>query len=132
MGLICPGYNSIKSQVTRTELFSKNKHIFFSDGTFYISPILSYQVFITRTYITELNCFYTTSFSILNNKNYETENRNYCDNIEHITNNASRSFSKYLKKFIFQKTNLFQLLSELQEEENLNIILTTKGELMEF
>ncbi|KAL6621107.1 hypothetical protein U3516DRAFT_811157 [Neocallimastix sp. 'constans'] len=88
MGLICPGYNSIKSQVEifmifknndlivfqspfQAELFSKNKHIF-EDGTFYIAPIFSYQVLITRTYVTELNCFYTTSFSILKNKKQTT------------------------------------------------------------
>jgi len=284
MGLICPGYNSIKSQVTRSrrkqlppdittfdeipneskyyktkrdenfmifknndlivfqspfqaELFSKNKHIF-ADGTFYIAPIFSYQVFITRTYVTELNCFYTTSFSILKNKkqttyeilfeeikknsskynsieitpkifhcdfekavsnaaqkvfinanikyciwhfkraleikkkelcgdkvekikdlyiyynnisnfpfinpeyiydiyskiksecqehnyvqflefleyfkktyliNYETENWNYYDNIEHITNNVSETFNKYLKKLFAKKTNFFSI-----------------------
>ncbi|KAG4090073.1 hypothetical protein H8356DRAFT_1431463 [Neocallimastix lanati (nom. inval.)] len=293
MGLICPGYNSIKSQVTRSrrkqlppditsfdeipneskyyktkrdenfmifknndlivfqspfqaELFSKNKHIF-ADGTFYIAPIFSYQVFITRTYVTELNCFYTTSFSILKNKkqttyeilfeeikknsskynsieitpkifhcdfekavsnaaqkvfinanikyciwhfkraleikkkelcgdkvekikdlyiyynnisnfpfinpeyiydiyskiksecqehnyvqflefleyfkktyliNYETENWNYYDNIEHITNNVSETFNKYLKKLFAKKPTFFQLLSELQKEES--------------
>ncbi|KAG4094781.1 hypothetical protein H8356DRAFT_1427660 [Neocallimastix lanati (nom. inval.)] len=110
MGLICPGYNSIKSQLPpdittfdeipneskyyktkrdeifmifknndlivfqspfQAELFSKNKHIF-ADGTFYIAPIFSYQVFITRTYVTELNCFYTTSFFILKNKKHIT------------------------------------------------------------
>ena len=51
----------------QAELFFKNKHIFV-DGTFYIAPIFSYQVFITRTYVTELNCFYTTSLSILKSK----------------------------------------------------------------
>ena len=44
-------------------------NIFFADGTFYIAPIVSYQVFITRTYVTELNCFYTT---ILKNKKQTT------------------------------------------------------------
>ncbi|KAG4101852.1 hypothetical protein H8356DRAFT_1421446 [Neocallimastix lanati (nom. inval.)] len=260
MGLICPGYNLIKSQVTRSrrkqlplditsfneipneskyyktkrdenfmifknndlivfqspfqaELFSKNKHIF-ADGTFYIAPIFSYQVFITRTYVTELNCFYTTSCSILKNKkqttyeilfeeikknsskynsieitpkifhcdfekavsnaaqkvfinanikyciwhfkraleikkkriikiksecqehnyvqflefleyfkktyliNYETENWNYYDNIEHITNNVSETFNKYLKILFAKKPTFFQLLSELQKEES--------------
>jgi len=39
------------------KLFSKNKHIF-EDGTFYIASIFSYQVFMTRTYVTELNYFY--------------------------------------------------------------------------
>ncbi|KAG4107787.1 hypothetical protein H8356DRAFT_1416198 [Neocallimastix lanati (nom. inval.)] len=293
MGLICPGYNSIKSQVTRSrrkqllpdittfdeipdeskyyktkrdenfmifknndlivfqspfqaELFSKNKHIF-ADGTFYIAPIFSYQVFITRTYVTELNCFYTTSFSILKNKKqttyeilfeeikknsskynnieitpkifhcdfekavsnaaqkvfinanikyciwhfkraleikkkelcgdkvekikdlyiyynnisnfpfinpeyiydiyskiksecqehnyvqflefleyfkktyliyFETENWNYYENIEHITNNASETFNKYLKKLFTKKPTFFQLLLELQKEES--------------
>ena len=53
----------------QAELFSKNKYIF-ADGSFYIAPIFSYQVFIT--YITELNCFYTTSFSILKNKKQTT------------------------------------------------------------
>ncbi|ORY20526.1 hypothetical protein LY90DRAFT_516717 [Neocallimastix californiae] len=212
MGLICPGYNSIKFQVTRSrrkqlppdittfdeipneskyyktkrdenfmifknndlivfqspfqaELFSKNKHIF-ADGTFYIAPIFSYQVFITRTYVTELNCFYTTSFSILKNKkqttyeilfeeikkkfykiksecqehnyvqflefleyfkktyliNFETENWNYYDNIEHITNNVSETFNKYLKKLFAKKPTFFQLLSELQKKNQNNYI----------
>ncbi|KAG4091132.1 hypothetical protein H8356DRAFT_1408380 [Neocallimastix lanati (nom. inval.)] len=299
MGLICPGYNSIKSQVTisrrkqlppdittfdeipneskyyktkrdenfmifknndlivfqspfQTELFSKNKHTF-ADGTFYIAPIFRYQVFITRTYVTELNCFYTTSFSILKNKkqttyeilfeeikknsskynsieitpkifhcdfekavsnaaqkvcinanikysleikkkelcgnkvekikdlyiyynnisnfpfinpeyiydiyskiksecqehnyvqflefleyfkktyliNFETENWNYYDNIEHITNNVSETFNKYLKKLFAKKPTFFQLLSELQKEES-KYYIDTKGELLEF
>ncbi|KAG4090820.1 hypothetical protein H8356DRAFT_953975, partial [Neocallimastix lanati (nom. inval.)] len=103
MGLICPGYNSFKSQVTRSrrkqlppnitafdeipnkskyyktkrdenfmifknndlivfqstfqaELFSKNKYIF-ADGTFYIAPIFSYQVFITRIYVYRIKLF---------------------------------------------------------------------------
>ena len=36
----------------QAKLFSKNKHIF-ADSTFYIAPIFSYQVFITRTYVTK-------------------------------------------------------------------------------
>ncbi|KAL6608912.1 hypothetical protein U3516DRAFT_873222 [Neocallimastix sp. 'constans'] len=228
MGLICPGYNSIKSQVTRSrrkqlppdittfdeipneskyyktkrdenfmifknndlivfqspfqaELFSKNKHIFV-DGTFYIAPILpifSYQVFITRTYATELNCFYTTSFSILKIKkqttyeilfeeikknsskynifinanikyciwhfkralenilkktyliNFETENWNYYDNIEHITNNVSETFNKYLKKLFAKKPTFFNYYQNYKKK-NQNITLITKGELLEF
>jgi len=55
----------------QAELISKNKHIF-EDDTFYIEPIFSYQVFITRTYVTELDCFYTTSFSILKNRKQTT------------------------------------------------------------
>ncbi|KAG4084293.1 hypothetical protein H8356DRAFT_1436287 [Neocallimastix lanati (nom. inval.)] len=51
----------------QAKLFMENKHIF-ADGTFLIAPTNSYQVFITRTYVTELNCFYTTSMSILKNK----------------------------------------------------------------
>ncbi|KAL6621783.1 hypothetical protein U3516DRAFT_810845 [Neocallimastix sp. 'constans'] len=245
MGLICPGYNSIKSQVTRSrrkqlppdittfdeipneskyyktkrdenfmtfknndlivfqspfqaELFSKNKHIF-ADGTFYIAPIFSYQVFITRTYVTELNsvsnaaqkvfinanikyCIWhfkraleikkkelcgdkvekikdlyiyynnISNFPFINPEyiydlyskiksecqehnyvqflefleyfkktyliNFETENWNYYDNIEHITNNVSETFNKYLKKLFAKKPTFFQLLSELQKEES--------------
>ena len=55
----------------QVELFSKNKHNF-ADCTFCIASIFSYQVFITRTYVTELNCLYTTAFSILKNKKQTT------------------------------------------------------------
>ncbi|ORY38268.1 hypothetical protein LY90DRAFT_510921 [Neocallimastix californiae] len=55
----------------QAKLFMENKHIF-ADGTFLIVPTNSYQVFITRTYVTELNCFYTTSMSILKNKEQTT------------------------------------------------------------
>ncbi|KAL6622080.1 hypothetical protein U3516DRAFT_795553 [Neocallimastix sp. 'constans'] len=37
----------------------------FVDGTFFIAPKFSYQIFITRTYAKELDSFYTTSFAIL-------------------------------------------------------------------
>ncbi|KAL6589672.1 hypothetical protein U3516DRAFT_819581 [Neocallimastix sp. 'constans'] len=254
MGLICPGYNSIKSQVTRSrrkqlppdktsfdeipneskyyktkrdenfmifknndlivfqspfqvELISKNKHIF-ADGTFYIAPIFSYQVLITRTYqttyeilfeeikknsskynsieitpkifhcnfekavsnaaqkvfinanikylekIKDLYIYYNniSNFPFINPEyiygiyskiksecqehnyvqflefleyfkktyliNYETKNWNYYDNIEHITNNVSETFNKYLKKLFAKKPTFFQLLSELQKEES--------------
>ncbi|KAG4086382.1 hypothetical protein H8356DRAFT_1373174 [Neocallimastix lanati (nom. inval.)] len=52
----------------QAKLFMENKHIF-ADGTFLIAPTNSYQVFITRTYVTELNCFYTTSIIIKYNTN---------------------------------------------------------------
>ena len=44
----------------------------FADGTFYIAPIYGYQVFITKVYAPEINCFYATSLSILNNKEQAT------------------------------------------------------------
>ncbi|KAG4093423.1 hypothetical protein H8356DRAFT_1698220, partial [Neocallimastix lanati (nom. inval.)] len=44
----------------------------FADGTFYIAPIFGYQVFITRVFAPEINSFYTTSLSILNNKELAT------------------------------------------------------------
>ncbi|KAL6621536.1 hypothetical protein U3516DRAFT_504919, partial [Neocallimastix sp. 'constans'] len=119
IGLICPDYSSIKSQISRyikkqlppdiskfneipdeseyyinerdenfmifknsniiifqspfqTELFIKYNENIFADGTFYIAPIFSYQVFITRVYAPEINSFYTTSLSILNNKEQAT------------------------------------------------------------
>ncbi|KAL6591665.1 hypothetical protein LY90DRAFT_517870 [Neocallimastix californiae] len=54
----------------QAKLFMENKHIF-ADGTFLIAPTNSYQVFITRTYVTELNCFYTTS--IFKKESYVTK-----------------------------------------------------------
>ncbi|KAL6621937.1 hypothetical protein U3516DRAFT_795646 [Neocallimastix sp. 'constans'] len=87
MRFICPEYNSIKSQISRnlnkklpsnlttfTEISNKSKYYktkreynddIFVDGTFFIAPKFSYQIFITRTYAKELDSFYTTSFAIL-------------------------------------------------------------------
>ena len=48
--------------------------IYFVDGTFYIAPKFSQQVFITRTYVKELNSFYTTSYAILKNKKQKKYN----------------------------------------------------------
>ncbi|ORY81110.1 hypothetical protein LY90DRAFT_500205 [Neocallimastix californiae] len=53
-------------------LFKKYSDDLFVDGTFYIAPDFSYQIFITRNFVPELNEFYTTSFSILRNKEQET------------------------------------------------------------
>ncbi|ORY46692.1 hypothetical protein LY90DRAFT_509246 [Neocallimastix californiae] len=53
-------------------LFKKYCDDLFVDGTFYVAPDFSYQVFITRNFVPELNEFYTTSFSILRNKEQET------------------------------------------------------------
>ena len=44
----------------------------FADGTLYIGPIFGYQVFITRLFAPKINSFYTTSLSILNNKEQAT------------------------------------------------------------
>ncbi|KAG4108428.1 hypothetical protein H8356DRAFT_1415788 [Neocallimastix lanati (nom. inval.)] len=87
MRFICPEYNSIKSQISRnlnkklpsnlttfTEIPNKSKYYktkreynddIFVDGTFFIAPKFSYQIFITRTYAKELDSFYTNSFAIL-------------------------------------------------------------------
>ena len=44
----------------------------FAHGTSKISSNCGYQVFITRTYVKELDSFYITSFSILKNKEQRT------------------------------------------------------------
>ncbi|KAG4088137.1 hypothetical protein H8356DRAFT_1296968 [Neocallimastix lanati (nom. inval.)] len=106
MGLTCPEYISIKSQISRnlnkklpsnvttfaeipTKLFREYNDDIFVDGTFFIAPKFSYQIFITRTYVKELDSFYTTSFAILKNKEQETykilfeklkKNANTCNN----------------------------------------------------
>ena len=49
----------------QAKLFNEYKEDIFADGTFYISPKIGYQVFITRNYVKEINSFYTTLFSIL-------------------------------------------------------------------
>jgi len=56
----------------QTVLLIKYNENMFADGTFYITPIFGYQVFIPRVYAPEMNSFYTTSLSILNNKEQAT------------------------------------------------------------
>ena len=56
----------------QAELFGKYYKDVFVDGTFYIAPKFSYQVFITRAYVSSFNKFYTTSVSILKNKEQAT------------------------------------------------------------
>eukprot|EP00833_Pecoramyces_ruminatium_P007277 jgi/Orpsp1_1/1181309/evm.model.c7180000076714.1 len=58
----------------------------FADGTFYAAPKMGKQIFITRIYSKELNCFYTTSFAILKNKNQET----YIKLFEEIKKNSMK------------------------------------------
>jgi len=87
MGLICPEYNSIKTQISRNlnkklpsnvttfaEIPNESEYNddIFVDDTFFIAPKFSYQIFITGTYVKELDSFYTTSFVILKNKEQET------------------------------------------------------------
>ncbi|KAL6594131.1 hypothetical protein LY90DRAFT_514337 [Neocallimastix californiae] len=117
-------------------LFKKYCDDLFVDGTFYIAPDFSYQVFITRSFVPELNEFYTTSFSILRNKEqeiykikqylkktylilYNIENWNYYNNIEHITNNASESFNNYLCGLSSKKPTYFRLIYTLNNDVSL-------------
>ncbi len=44
----------------------------FGDGTFYVAPKLSYQVFIIRNYIKDINSYYSTLFAIHKNKTQNT------------------------------------------------------------
>jgi len=50
------------------KLFREYNDNIFVDGTFFIAPKFSYQIFITRSYTKELDSFYTTFFAILKNK----------------------------------------------------------------
>jgi len=66
----------------------------FADGTFYIAPILGYQVFITRIFAPEINSFYITSLSILNNEEQAT----YELLFEELKKNASKYNNNSLEK----------------------------------
>ncbi|ORY54911.1 hypothetical protein LY90DRAFT_507331 [Neocallimastix californiae] len=121
MGLICPGYNSIKSQVTR----SRRKQLPPDITTFDEIPNES-KYYKTKSKIKsecqehnyvqflEFLGYFKKTYLI----NFETENWNYYGNIEHITNNVSETFNKNLKKLFAKKPTFFQLLSELQKEES--------------
>jgi len=56
----------------QAKLFSNYYEDIFVDGTFNAAPKFSKQLFITRTYVSKLNMFYTTSISILKNKQQDT------------------------------------------------------------
>ncbi|KAL6628467.1 hypothetical protein U3516DRAFT_740159 [Neocallimastix sp. 'constans'] len=170
MGLICPEYISknfddipIESKYYKTKrnenfmifkntdliiiqslfqayLFSNYHKNIFADGTFYVAPKYSYQLFITRTYVGEFNMFYTTSISILKNKKqstyetlfkeikkkmqinlgYNVNNWIYYENIEHSTNNASEFYNSYLNNIFPNKPLFYKLIYILKEEENLS------------
>ncbi|KAL6594119.1 hypothetical protein LY90DRAFT_514325 [Neocallimastix californiae] len=141
MGLICPEYNSIKSQISRNlnkklpsnvttfaeisseseyyktkrgenfmifknsnliifqspfqaKLFREYNDDIFVDGTFFIAPKFSYQVFITRTYAKELD--------------------------KHITNNDSESLNNYLNNLFPTKPSFYELIDKLNELEHLS------------
>ena len=56
----------------QTKLFTKYDKDIFANGTFYIAPKISYQVFISRTCVEELNSFFTIFFFLQKNKKQET------------------------------------------------------------
>jgi len=63
--------------------YNENMYV---DGTFYAATKFGYQVFITRTYIKDLNNFYTTSFSTIKNKEQVTYEMLFKEIIKKNTN----------------------------------------------
>ena len=51
---------------------------------------------------------------------YDIQYWNYYNDIIHITNNASESFSNYLKKLFYKKPSLYELIYHLKIEESLS------------
>ena len=49
---------------------------------------------------------------------YKIRYWNYYNNIDHITNNASESYNKYLKKLYVKKPTFYKLIYEIQFEES--------------
>ncbi|ORY70832.1 hypothetical protein LY90DRAFT_503935 [Neocallimastix californiae] len=125
MRFICLEYNSIKSQISRN--LNKNYHPMeynddiFVDGTFFIAPKFSYQIFITRIYTKELDSFYTTSFAILQNKEQEIykilkklkkkKNANTCNNNNIIAESIVNLFLTI--------PSYYKLIDKLNELEHL-------------
>ncbi|ORY52129.1 hypothetical protein LY90DRAFT_508251 [Neocallimastix californiae] len=94
----------------QAKLFKKYNNDIFVDGTFYIAPKFSQQVFITRTYVKELNSFYTTSYAILRNKKQKTykmlfnklkqnSNNNIITEPKNVHCDFEKGISKQLKKY---------------------------------
>ncbi|KAG4099930.1 hypothetical protein H8356DRAFT_1036649 [Neocallimastix lanati (nom. inval.)] len=100
----------------QAKLFKKYNNDIFVDGTFYIAPKFSQQVFITRTYVKEFNSFYTTSYAILRNKKQKTykilfnklkqnSNNNIITEPKNVHCDFEKGISKAVKK-IFPSINI--------------------------
>ena len=88
----------------------------FCDGTFYFAPSISYQVFITRIYAEEMNYFFTTSFTIMKNK----EQINYEEFIDELKKNI---LNQSLKKLFFpEKSTVISKLPYLMLSKNFFLI----------
>ncbi|KAG4101166.1 hypothetical protein H8356DRAFT_1422047 [Neocallimastix lanati (nom. inval.)] len=57
---------------------------------------------------------------VKNNNDYNVNNWNYYENIEHLTNNASESYNSYLNIIFPNKPLFYKLIYILKEEENLS------------
>ncbi|KAG4105838.1 hypothetical protein H8356DRAFT_1418035 [Neocallimastix lanati (nom. inval.)] len=140
MGLICPEYNSIKSQISRNlnkklpsnvtifaEIPSESEYYktkeynndIFVDGTFFIAPKFSYQIFITRTYAKELDTISNLPFV---NPEYifDIYVINYDNNMEQITNIALESLNNYLNNLFPTKPSYYELIDKINELEHLS------------
>ena len=76
----------------QASIFIKFHDDVLGDGTFYLAPKLSYQVFIIRNYVNDINSYYSTLFAILKNKTqntYETMFRELKKNICKNNNNTN-------------------------------------------
>ena len=71
----------------QASIFIKFHDDVFGDGTFYLAPKLSYQVFITRNYVNDINSYYCTSFSILKNKTQKTHETLFRESKKNICKN---------------------------------------------
>jgi len=115
------------------KLFREYNNNIFMDGTFYIAPKFSHQVFITRTYVKELNSFYTTSYAILKNKKQKTyktlfkilkqnSNNNIITEPKNVHCDFEKGISKAVKK-IFPNINIkyciwhYKRLLEIKKDE---------------
>ncbi|KAG4092905.1 hypothetical protein H8356DRAFT_1321662 [Neocallimastix lanati (nom. inval.)] len=63
-----------------------------------------------------ISCYH----EVKNNNDYNGNNWNYYENIEHLTNNASESYNSYLNNIFPNKPLFYKLIYILKEEENLS------------
>ncbi|KAG4089292.1 hypothetical protein H8356DRAFT_1432006 [Neocallimastix lanati (nom. inval.)] len=125
MGLICPEYSTIRSQIIR----NINKQFPPNIKSFDDIPIesKSYKTKRNENFMIFKNdakkkkqknilCYH----EVKNNNDYNVNNWNYYENIEHFTNNASESYNSYLNNIFPNKPLFYKLIYILKEEENLS------------
>ncbi|ORY87242.1 hypothetical protein LY90DRAFT_498499 [Neocallimastix californiae] len=125
MGLICPEYSTIRSQIIRNinKQFPPNIKSFDdipTESKYYKTKRNENFIIFKNTDLIIFQSLFQAYLFSNYHKNYNGNNWNYYENIEHLTNNASESYNSYSNNIFPNKPLFYKLIYILKEEENLS------------